>query len=70
MKYLVKISDKHTHTPYRVRYNTFAEFRAWLEENVGVEQKDWAWVTGDLYAWGIFLPSEELVILFKLRFEL
>lgn len=52
------------------RRKTFLIIVEWLNKNIGKKDMDWSWLHGDLHAQGVYLPTEEDAIIFKLRFGL
>jgi len=46
------------------------EWRAWLLENVGVEEETWYWRRGDLIADGVYILDDKDAVMFKLKFKL
>jgi hypothetical protein len=48
----------------------FGEIVTWLNENCGPQYENWHWLTGNLHAQGVYVPTEEDAVAFKLRFAL
>jgi len=51
-------------------HKLFAEFREWLEANVGKQEIDWAYITGDIHASGICFDKKEDLVAFLLKFNI
>jgi len=69
MKYFLKLPEHYVDCgPHEIR-RIFNEYRAWLEENIGAEKELWEYMTGDLHAIGVFLPTKGDLIMFKLKFK-
>lgn len=51
-------------------HQLFADYRKWLEENVGVSEVDWAYITGDIHAAGICFSKEADLTAFLLKFNI
>lgn len=69
MKVLVRINNVNQLGHFQLKAK-FIEVRKWLDDNIGEEGKQWEWLRGDLHAQGVYLPTEDDAIVFKLRFGL
>ncbi len=72
LNYCIKFPDyvvgnKHG---WLYHHKLFADFREWLEENVGESEVDWAYITGDIHAAGICFDKEADLTAFLLKFNI
>jgi len=51
-------------------HQLFIDFREWLEANVGKQEVDWAYVTGDIHAAGICFKKQDDLTAFLLKFDI
>jgi hypothetical protein len=70
MKYYTAIPEWYRLVSISEQHKIFGEYRTWLEENIGVEHKDWEYNTGDIHARGVSVPTKGDLIAFKLKFKI
>lgn len=70
MKYAVGFPNYVTPGAGLRHHKLFEDYRAWLEANVGVQKKDWDWVTGNIHAAGLKVRQKSDLTAFCLKFKI